>query len=57
MTTAARPSVTITPRGPPRRWAIQPTESVATTEMIWRDMNSVPISVSVTPRSRSHTGQ
>jgi hypothetical protein len=30
---------------------------VAITVTIWRDMNSVPISVSLTPRSRSHTGQ
>ena len=54
---APMPSATMTPRGPPSRWAIQPTESVAITATIWRDMNSVPISVSLTPRSRSHTGQ
>ena len=53
----AMPSATITPRGPPRRWATQPTERVAITVTIWRDMNSVPISVSLMPRSRSQTGQ
>ena len=31
--------------------------STDTTLTIWRLMNSVPISGSVMPRSRSHTGQ
>jgi hypothetical protein len=36
---------------------MKPMPSIAATPTSWRAMNSVPISGSVMPRLRSHTGQ
>ena len=57
MTIAATASASSMPRSRPMRWARKPMPNTDTTLTSWRLMNSVPISGSVMPRSRSQTGQ